>query len=301
MNYDNKYSKWYDDLIKQAQQTNRQRSDGAIYENHHIRPKSLGGKNSISNLVLLTPREHFIAHLLLFKMTEGSQKKAMLRALVRMLTFGKNSKKYDFVRQLIAKNSCGENNCAFGKIWVYNPDTLERKFVNQEEFESFYKNQGFVKGLVKQIGGFPRGTKIIINNKRQEKMIDKNTAIPNGWIKGRLNPPSKSHMQNMRQKNRDKDGHKKHSECLKGRISVINNDGEVKRIKKEDLEQYKKNGFAVGSGHTKNMRRISINGIIYKNLNEAAKKHNMQKYIINYRAKSSNQKWENWFYLDQSR
>ena len=37
------------------------------YEIHHIIPKTLGGDDSNTNLVKLTPREHYIAHLLLTK------------------------------------------------------------------------------------------------------------------------------------------------------------------------------------------------------------------------------------------
>jgi hypothetical protein len=39
---------------------------GQYYERHHIIPKSLGGDNSPENLVILTAREHFIAHWLLW-------------------------------------------------------------------------------------------------------------------------------------------------------------------------------------------------------------------------------------------
>lgn len=37
------------------------------YEKHHIVPKTIGGSDSTANLVKLTPREHYIAHLLLTK------------------------------------------------------------------------------------------------------------------------------------------------------------------------------------------------------------------------------------------
>jgi hypothetical protein len=40
-------------------------------ESHHIKPKSLGGDNSKSNLIDLTPKEHYIAHLLLAKIHKG--------------------------------------------------------------------------------------------------------------------------------------------------------------------------------------------------------------------------------------
>ena len=37
-------------------------------EEHHIKPKSLGGSDSKDNLVRLTAREHYLAHYLLMKM-----------------------------------------------------------------------------------------------------------------------------------------------------------------------------------------------------------------------------------------
>ena len=40
-------------------------------EKHHIVPKSLGGSDNKSNLVSLTPREHYVAHRLLAKMHGG--------------------------------------------------------------------------------------------------------------------------------------------------------------------------------------------------------------------------------------
>lgn len=54
-------------------------------EKHHIRPKSLGGCNSKSNIVRLTAREHFIAHLLLVKMFAigTPERRKMLYAVYR--------------------------------------------------------------------------------------------------------------------------------------------------------------------------------------------------------------------------
>ena len=34
---------------------------------HHILPKSMGGEGNIENVIILTHREHFIAHLILWK------------------------------------------------------------------------------------------------------------------------------------------------------------------------------------------------------------------------------------------
>ena len=70
----NKYTKWYENIITNAQL--RVNQTGYL-EKHHIIPKSLGGSNDPSNLVKLTPKEHYICHLLLIKMTEGKSKVKM--------------------------------------------------------------------------------------------------------------------------------------------------------------------------------------------------------------------------------
>lgn len=59
MNYD----KIYNNLIDKA----RNRTIKGYYEEHHIIPKCMGGKDSKDNLIKLTGREHFIAHRLLTK------------------------------------------------------------------------------------------------------------------------------------------------------------------------------------------------------------------------------------------
>lgn len=59
------YKRIYKNLIK------KRRSEPLPYdvygEKHHIIPVSLGGNNSKKNLIRLSAREHYIAHLLLFK------------------------------------------------------------------------------------------------------------------------------------------------------------------------------------------------------------------------------------------
>lgn len=59
------YLKHYEALIKKAQ--NSPLSTAVYYETHHIIPKCLGGSNETCNLVKLTAKEHFFAHLLLTK------------------------------------------------------------------------------------------------------------------------------------------------------------------------------------------------------------------------------------------
>lgn len=79
----NKYQITYEKLIKKALSEERYKDEG-VFENHHIKPSSLGGTDQKDNLVLLTLREHFVAHKLLVRMYEGKQRAKMAVALFMM-------------------------------------------------------------------------------------------------------------------------------------------------------------------------------------------------------------------------
>jgi hypothetical protein len=79
---ENKYHKWYFNIIDKA----KTRNTNGYTELHHIIPKSMGGVNDKSNLVKLTAREHFICHLLLVKFVTGTFKRNMAFALNAMST-----------------------------------------------------------------------------------------------------------------------------------------------------------------------------------------------------------------------
>jgi hypothetical protein len=109
-------------LVETRKRLNRYKGDGGIYDSHHIVPKCMGGSNSTSNRVLLTPREHFIAHLLLSKSVESQYIKKMCCALVRFM--GKNSNRSrikinsKIYHSIVTNNrihSMGENNSFYGK------------------------------------------------------------------------------------------------------------------------------------------------------------------------------------------
>jgi hypothetical protein len=60
------YQYHYDKLIERAK--DRTIPQNLYCERHHIIPKCLGGNNSKANIVKLLPKEHYIAHLLLFNL-----------------------------------------------------------------------------------------------------------------------------------------------------------------------------------------------------------------------------------------
>ncbi len=73
----NKYRSCYYALIEKAKSRT---VHPIVVERHHVIPKSLGGSNSKENIVVLTPKEHYICHLLLTKMCEGTARKKMVYA-----------------------------------------------------------------------------------------------------------------------------------------------------------------------------------------------------------------------------
>lgn len=73
----NKYTAWYNSIISAAQA--RILSPEIYIEKHHIIPKSLGGSDAKSNLVVLTAREHFLCHWLLTKMLADSKQKIKMQ------------------------------------------------------------------------------------------------------------------------------------------------------------------------------------------------------------------------------
>jgi hypothetical protein len=106
---ENKYKNWYYELIENRK--NRIVDSETYYEKHHIIPRCLGGNNSKENLIYLTPKEHFIAHLLLVKMYSGDAHYKMKHAFSMMFIKSiKNEKRtlkscrlYNILRQDVAK------------------------------------------------------------------------------------------------------------------------------------------------------------------------------------------------------
>jgi hypothetical protein len=82
----------------------RARSLSGYVERHHIRPKCLGGSDHVSNMVRLTPEEHYVAHQLLVKMCPTNMK--LLRAAVMMTSstrrHQRGNKLYGWLRRQFA-------------------------------------------------------------------------------------------------------------------------------------------------------------------------------------------------------
>lgn len=105
------YSKIYNNLVYQDKLKNRKKDNGEYFEEHHINPKCLGGGDDGDNLVLLTTREHYIAHKLLTKIYPDNRK--ILMAFHFMVhgqqgqSMNLSSRVYEEARELFIKAQSG--------------------------------------------------------------------------------------------------------------------------------------------------------------------------------------------------
>ena len=91
-----------------------QKIDGPV-EVHHIFPRSLGGSDDKSNLISLTPRQHYIAHWMLWKIHGGKMAQAFFfmnnhKTYRRMYSRG-----YERVRAEYIASSSGVNAPTYGR------------------------------------------------------------------------------------------------------------------------------------------------------------------------------------------
>ncbi len=170
------YKKVYDSLI-----TKRKIYKFEGYtEAHHVLPKSLGGTNDRSNLVQLTAREHFIAHLLLVKMYAPGTNEWIKMQKALMLMYSESfyqhryipSKWYAKCKENIAiANSIsqsGKRNSQHGKIWVFNTKLKQSKSIFKDKLDE-YLGAGWKKGRI------INWNKFASNLNRTDKYYEKKT------------------------------------------------------------------------------------------------------------------------------
>jgi hypothetical protein len=122
---------------------NLERESGAT-ETHHIIPRCRGGDNSPDNLVVLTLREHYVAHWMLWRAYPEDQ--ALAFALYQMSN--KNAQKYEGKVKTIPsrvysslKSQCVQAISENNRVWVYVKDSDNNlvKLSKQEYQESELK------------------------------------------------------------------------------------------------------------------------------------------------------------------
>lgn len=187
---DNKYTRTYYQIIHRAQArkflTKVQANKVLGYtENHHIVPKSLGGTNDKSNLILLTAREHFLCHLLLCRML--SDPAAIIRmncAVVRFKEYKSKvgSRVYELMRLRMKQHK---------RDWVVKTNKNPEKIRKTADKNRGRKNsadaiQKFVDCNTGERN--PQFGKVWINNGVTNMLVSKEMfqSEYTNWNKGRL-------------------------------------------------------------------------------------------------------------------
>jgi len=194
----NKYTKWYYELIDNS----RCQSIDGYKERHHIIPRSLGGSDKRDNIVALTARQHFIAHLLLSKMCcDPAHKKSMSYALWNMVNrdSGKRTTSYQYDRlrknhaEFLSESLKGEGNAMYGKH-----HSLEHRQRISATSKGHKKSDEYVESIRKRMTG--EGNPMYGKPQSEEKKAQQREMLKNwnpmdsGEAKQKIREYRKSHV-----------------------------------------------------------------------------------------------------------
>lgn len=123
MNYLKIYNKLMENTVAIKHERKNLKREGQYFERHHIKPLSMGGDRSYAigsdNIVLLTAREHYIAHRLLWliyrtrEMGFAFHKMVFSSSPLQERRF--DSRAYEAAKLALSQCQTGENNPMWGK------------------------------------------------------------------------------------------------------------------------------------------------------------------------------------------
>jgi hypothetical protein len=245
------YEKHYNRLISNARVLTENRNNGGYYETHHIIPKSLGGDNSPQNLVMLTAKEHFVAHHLLWRIHRSTEHRfKMAKAFLSMTKNGKGQERYYSAR---GYEEAHKAHSVVMKEWIV--DNHPKGFQNKEHTAStkrqisesvkrtfaeigllkpvfrFSKQGKLLQGYnsitdaAKDVGGVPSNIKYTCEGKFK-------TAYGFRWSYNQ----NRCDMRSLKRKSHYHTDEKKQamSKQFKGTVPVRDNDGSVYRVDVND-------------------------------------------------------------------
>lgn len=175
------YQKIYDNIIFYRQKNVLIRDwinrPGEV-ERHHIVPKCLGGLNEKSNIINVTPREHYILHLLLGKIYEGTiHEESMKIAVTKMRSIApRHNRSFKFNSRLfekIRKDAAVLTSKRTSKLYFHNGEYhsirewssilgLSEKIIRRR-IELGWSNEDLFKPKIEKIYYEINGKKYILN------------------------------------------------------------------------------------------------------------------------------------------
>ena len=175
---ESRYFKIYFQIVERA----RGRSLNCYAEKHHIVPRSLGGLDDDENIAVLTAREHFICHLLLTRMTFGSDRQKMTLAAWTMARTRKaktkiSARTYERLRIESADILRGKHTGRFR-----GPHSLEHKRKISEARKRFYEEPENREKARKKSTGIKHSeqTKALMSEQRKGKKYKPGRVHPKG-------------------------------------------------------------------------------------------------------------------------
>jgi hypothetical protein len=207
------YKKIYDNFI--ISRKNRVIDETLYYEKHHILPKSLGGDDSSNNLIKLTAREHYFAHLLLSKFAGPKMVIALTYFLQETNRYGggvkftPSSKSISKIRENANKvkseimkgrefSESHKQNISKSKLGIpaHNKNVPASEEQKKKQSNSMKGKTPWNKGLVgeEHLKHYKNGKIKVpnmtgykwINNGFQQTKIPPEKEIPEGWKRGRI-------------------------------------------------------------------------------------------------------------------
>lgn len=190
---DNKYTKLYFNIIssaisKQRIKHRKTHRNYVYFEKHHILPNCIFSKYKCLktypwNGVLLTPREHFLCHYLLCKMTnKGSNYwESVSRAFTMMHAKPGRSKRYfnsrlyqlarKNISEIMSESQSGSGNSQFNTVWVSNVSLKSCIKITKDKLQS-YIAAGFIKKRIQNWSNY-KTSEEIIKIKEHKKLNEK--------------------------------------------------------------------------------------------------------------------------------
>lgn len=158
-------------------------------ENHHIVPKSCGGKDLQDNLIKLTIQEHYEAHKLLAQIyATGKEHRSMVYSC-HLIAHSKgvalNDEEVVALRSEYRKSISGENNPMKGK---HMPESARKKL------SDYHKGKPLPESVRKKISkankgrktgkSWNRGKKNVYSEDTLERMSKAQKGKPRPWLRG---------------------------------------------------------------------------------------------------------------------
>lgn len=272
INVKNKYNNWYNNII-----INRINNPliNKYGERHHIIPKSLGGSDSANNIVKLTPKEHYICHLLLIKIYSNDldKKRKMCSAYFRLSSKDKDfvcANTYERIKKEYSELIKGKDlSHRKGKIWIKSNNIS--KIISKDQL-NYFLSKGWQKGRIVRLNKFFSKNKECahINKDGKSKMIfldELYSYLDKGWKVGKTNYEKRwklekngyiifcgsTHCRKLWESRGWKSNFKEkiHSNVIKNKINIhncklMNFNGIQKFIETEKIEEYLNLGWKIG-------------------------------------------------------